>query len=82
MANNVAVNWIITVLLVPLAFGAYLYTYAIDVRAEDRAQTVKTEAKEQAQEIKKDLKEQIVQSEQRVQEALKELKALIIRNSR
>lgn len=75
--NNSTLNWVVTALLIPLAFGAYVYAFAIDGKAEDRAQTVKQEVQQQAQEIKKDLKEQIVQSEQRVQEALKELKELI-----
>ena len=75
--SNGYINWVITVILIPLVFGAYLYTYAVDDKAEVRARTVKEEVQQQAKETKTDLKEQIQQSEQRVQETLKELKALI-----
>lgn len=89
--SNGQINWVITVILIPLVFGAYLYSYAIDNKAlsvrfetEQRAQTIKTElevqivkAEQQALAIKVDLKEEIQRSEQRVQESIKELKALI-----
>jgi len=78
--KNGNLNWAITVILIPLLFGAYVYTHAVDLRAEEREQTVKQEVQQQSQEIKKDLKEQIVQSEQRVQQALREIKELIKRN--
>lgn len=75
--KNGSLNWVITVILIPLVFGAYIYANAIDLRAEEREQNVKQEVQQQAQELKKDLKEQITQSEQRVQQALKEIKELI-----
>jgi len=89
--KNGNLNWVITVVLVPLVFGAYIYTYAVEGKAEDRAQTLKEETRQlatgvkedneqRAQEIKKDLKEQITQSEQRVREALNELKEIIQKN--
>lgn len=89
--SNGQINWVITVILIPLVFGAYLYSFAIDSKAatvrfetEQRAQTIKTDlevqilkSEQQTLEIKIDLKKEIEKSEQRVQETLKELKALI-----
>ena len=76
--NNGTLNWVITALLIPLAFGAYVYAFAIDRQSEVRARAAEQDAIQVALETKRDLKEQIVQSEQRVQEALKELKELVL----
>ena len=86
--NNGTLNWVVTALLIPLAFGAYVYAFAIDSKAEQRAETVreaavelaqvvKAEAEQRAIEIKQDLSARISESESRVREALKELKDLI-----
>ena len=78
--TNGNLNWLITVLLIPLEFGAYMYTFASSGRNEDRVVQTEVRAEQRALEIKTDLKDQIVQSEQRVQQALRELKDLIKAN--
>jgi predicted Holliday junction resolvase-like endonuclease len=75
--SNGSINWLITVILVPLVFGAYLYTFAVDSKADSTAQAVKVEAEQRALEVKRDLKEQIVRSDQQAQEIKVDLKEQI-----
>ena len=76
--NNGTLNWVITALLVPLAFGAYVYAFNVDRLSEVRARQAESDVRELVLVTKKDLSDRISESERRVQEALKELKALVL----